>query len=357
MKKIKAAVIGTGGISEVHISGYLAMPERVELYALCDIDEEKALKKAEKYNVPKERVYTDYNEMLKDPEIDVVSVCTWNAAHAPATIAALNAGKNVICEKPMAMNAEEAKAMQEAAERNGKLLMIGFVRRYGNDCRVARDFIEGGNVGDIYYAKATYLRRHGFPGGWFGDKNYSGGGPLIDLGVHVIDLARYLMGNHLPVSVYGVTSNKLGCRPDLKSTKSEYVSTSRGGNYDFNVEDFAAAMVRFDNGAVLSVEASFDLNIKEGVGNLELFGTKGGLKLSPELELFTNLNGYMVNVSSYTSTALSFEGLFENEIAHFIDCVNGEKQCISPAEDGVVLMKILDAIYESARTGHEVIIK
>lgn len=356
MKKLKAAIIGTGGISGVHISGYLAQPEKVELYALCDIDYEKALKVAEKHNVPKERVFTDYNDMLKDKEIDIVSVCTWNAAHAPATIASLNAGKHVICEKPMAMNAKEAAAMKEAADKSGKLLMIGFVRRYGNDCRVALDFINGGNVGEIYYGKATYLRRHGFPGGWFGDEKYSGGGPLIDLGVHVIDLARYLMGGHMPVSVYGVTSDKLGCRPELKSTTKDHVSTSKSGDFDFSVEDFAAAMIRFDNGAVLSVEASFDLNIKSGVGNLELFGTKGGLKLSPELELFTNINDYPVNVSFADSTALSFSGLFEKEMVHFVDCVNGVTECISPAEEGVILMKILDAIYESAATGHEVII-
>jgi len=354
-KKLKIGIIGTGGIAGAHMAGYHAL-DNVECYACCDLDIEKAKKFAEKHGFPAENVFDNYDDMLKLADLDAVSVCTWNAAHAPATIAALKAGKHVLCEKPMAMNAEEARAMKAAADESGKLLMIGFVRRYGNDCGVIRDFIEGGTLGDIYYAKATYLRRHGFPGGWFGDKTYSGGGPLIDLGVHVIDLSRYLMGNHKPVSVYGYTSHNLGCRPGYKSTKGGYMSTSRGGNYDFNVEDLAVAMIRFDNGATLSVEASFDLNIKDDVGNIELFGTKGGVRVDPELEIYTDVNKYLVNVTPAGSTALSFDGLFEGEIAHYVDCIVNGTPCKSPAEDGIVLMEILDAIYKSAATGHEVVL-
>ena len=163
------------------------------------------------------------------PEIDAVSVCTWNAAHAECTIAALNAGKHVLCEKPMAMNAAEAQAMLDAAKRNDRLLMIGFVRRFGNDCAIAKDLIEHDRMGDIYYAKATYLRRNGCPGGWFGDKARSGGGPLIDLGVHVIDLTRYLMGKPKPVSVYGATFHKLGDRRSIKSERGYVSATQEDG--------------------------------------------------------------------------------------------------------------------------------
>ena len=356
MGKIRIGIIGTGGIAGAHMAGYKAL-KQVECIACCDLDIEKARAFAQRHDIPQENVFDSYEAMLKMQEIDAVSVCTWNAAHAPATIAALQAGKHVLCEKPMAMNAEQARAMKQAADQAGKLLMIGFVRRYGNDCKVLRDFIEAGTLGDIYYAKATYLRRHGFPGGWFGDKNYSGGGPLIDLGVHVIDLARYLMGNHQPVSVYGYTSHNLGCRPGYKSTQGGYLSTTRGGNYAFTVEDFAAAMIRFDNGATLTVETSFDLNIKKDVGNIELFGTKGGVKIDPELEIYTDMNQYLVDITPAGSTALSFNGLFEGEIKHYVDCVENQTQCISPAEDGIVLMEILDAIYESAKTGHEVVLR
>lgn len=353
MEKLKIGIIGVGGISSVHIGGYLA-DERCELYAFCDINEKTLKEKGEKYGVT--RLFTDKDEMFAAcPEIDAVSVCTWNSAHAECTIAALNAGKNVLCEKPMAMNAEQAMAMQKAAIDNNKLLMIGFVRRYGNDCKVVKDFVDCGDFGDIYYAKATYLRRAGAPQGWFGDKSRSGGGPLIDLGVHVIDLARYVSGNPKPISVYGATFHKLGRRSNLKLTKKYAVS---GADTEvFDVEDLATAMIRFDNGMVLSVEASFSLNIKNDTGTIELFGTKAGAVLNPELEIYTEQNGYLTNVSFKESTALSFDGLFEGEIRHYLDCMIDGVACNSPAEDGVVLMKILDAIYESARTGHEVEIK
>ena len=352
MEKIKSGIIGTGNIANSHIGGYLKNPN-VELYALCDINENRLKEMGEKYGVT--RLFTDKDEMLKLKEIDAVSVCTWNSQHAPCTIAALNAGKHVLCEKPMAMNAEEAKAMKEAAEKNGKLLMIGFVRRYGNDCKILQDFIRNDYMGELYYAKATYLRRDGNPGGWFGDKSRSGGGPLIDLGVHVIDLVRYLSGNPKPVSVYGATFQKLFDRKGMIGAP-KYLSASASENDICDVEDLASAMIRFDNGEVLSVEAAFSLNIKDDTGTIELFGTKAGAKLDPELELFGSQDGYLSNMTLAAPSALSFSGLFENEINHYVDCVMGKAECKSPAEDGIEMMKILDAVYESARTGHEVIL-
>ena len=355
MDKLKVAVIGNGGISVVHLRGYSLNPD-VEIYALCDINEERLNRRGDEYHVDPARRFTDVNEMLAAcPEIEAVSVCTWNAAHAQCAIAALNAGKHVLCEKPMAMTVEEAEAMQAAAEKNNRLLMIGFVRRFGNDCAIMKDFIDNGYFGDIYYAKATYLRRKGCPGGWFGDKARSGGGPLIDLGVHIIDLCRYLMGNPKPVSVYGATFNKLGNRSNIKS-KAGYISQTRENEDIFNVEDLATAMIRFDNGSVLQIEASFSLNIEKDEGVLQFFGTKAGAKLDPELTIYSEMNDYMTNVKLANSTALSFDGLFENEINHFVECVRTGKPCRNPAQDGVTLMKILTGIYKSAETGHEVLI-
>lgn len=352
---IKVAIVGTGSISNEHIQGYLKNPN-VELYAFCDINETQLKKMGEKYGVT--RLYTDEAAMLAElPEIDAVSVCTWNAAHAPCTIMALNAGKHVLCEKPMATNADEAQAMMDAAKKAGKLLMIGFVRRYGNDCLILEDLINKDAFGDIYYAKATYLRRNGCPGGWFGNKALSAGGPLIDLGVHVIDLTRFLLGNPKPVSVYGATFHKLGDRRGLADNDKGYVASSTSTEDIFDVEDMATAMIRYDNGAVVAVEASFSLNLKKDEGKIQLFGTKAGAMLDPELELFTETNGYMSNVQLCTSTALSFDGLFANEINHYVDCIINGTPCKSPAEDGVTLMKILDAIYKSAETGHEVILE
>ncbi len=350
MGKLKVGIIGTGSISNVHIAGYKAL-SNVELYAACDINEARVRACAERNGI--KHVFTDYNEMLKLEELDAVSVCTWNNVHAPASIAALKAGKHVLCEKPMAMNYEEAVEMQRVAKETGKLLMIGFVRRFGNDARVLKDFIDSGMMGEVYYAKACYLRRFGAPGGWFGDIKRSGGGPLIDLGVHVIDLVRYLTGKPKAVSVYGATFNKLGPRNNIKGVRG-YVSADFEDQ--FNVEDLAVAMIRFDNGSVLQVETSFSLNIKNDLGNIELFGTKAGAKLDPKLEFYTEMNDYLVDVTPAHNTALSFDGLFENEIAHFVDCIVNGTECKSPAEDGVELMRIIDGIYRSAKTGREEIL-
>ncbi|MBQ7475235.1 MAG: Gfo/Idh/MocA family oxidoreductase [Clostridia bacterium] len=352
MEKLRVGIIGTGGISGCHIDGYKILRDRgeVEIVAGCDIDEEKVKKYVERHNIP--RYYTDCHEMMAKEKLDIVSVCTWNAAHKECTIAALRGGANVICEKPMAMNAAEAEEMMRVAKEEGKLLQVGFVRRFGNDADIVKKFRDSGNLGDIYYAKATYLRRDGCPGGWFGDKAYSGGGPLIDLGVHVIDLVRYLAGNPLPVEAFGVTYDNLGSN---RAAGLEDAWFAHGGDqFKFTVEDFAAAMVRFDSGLTLSVEASFNLNIKHDVGNIELFGTKAGINLSPDIEVYTDMAGQYVNVKPAGDTALSFSGLFEREIFGFVNAVRGIEPCRAPAEDGVVLMKILDAIYESARVGHSV---
>ncbi len=351
MPKLRVGVIGVGSISNVHIEGYLKNPE-VELVAFCDINENQLKKRGEQYNI--KNLYTSLDEMLEKEKLDAVSVCTWNSQHAPCTIKALDAGIHVLCEKPMATSTQEAEEMLAAAKRNNKLLMIGFVRRHGNDTAILKTFVDNGDFGEIYYAKATYLRRNGNPGGWFGDKSRSGGGPLIDLGVHVIDHVRYACGNPKPVSVYGATFHKLGNRPHIIGQKSYRSSTD--GKVINDVEDLATALIRFDNGLVLSVEASFTLNIKAPVAKIELFGTKAGACIDPELEIFTEHNNYLTNVTFDNSTELSFDGLFDNEINHFVDCLVHGKECIAPAEDGVVIMNILDAIYKSAETGREVLI-
>ena len=358
MEKLRVAIVGVGSIAEAHIGAYRKNP-LVELYAFCDINEKRLQEKGEKYQVS--RLYTDEKEMLTAlPEIDAVSICTWNNAHAPCTIMALEAGKHVLCEKPMAITAQEAGQMEDAAKKSGVFLMIGFVRRFGNDAKIIGDFINKGDLGELYYAKATYLRRAGCPGGWFGDKSRSGGGPLIDLGVHVIDLVRYLAGNPKPVSVYGATFSQLGPRFEVKGNQA-YRSADKTDDDICDVEDMATALIRFDNGLVLSVEASFSLHIKQDEGCIELFGTKAGAKLNPQLEIFSENNGYMTNVSFTANTALDFDGLFEGEIDHFVACAadacaGRPVSCIAPAEDGVVLMRILDGIYESAKTGHEVVL-
>jgi predicted dehydrogenase len=351
MEKVRVGIIGTGGISHCHMDGYKNMADRVEVVAVCDIDEAKVKAYAERYNVP--RWYTDCHEMMEKETLDCVSVCTWNAAHKPCTIAALRGGANVICEKPMALNAEEAEEMRAVAKETGKLLQIGFVRRFGSDADTIRKWTADGMMGDVYFAKASYLRKDGCPGGWFGDKSFSGGGPLIDLGVHVIDLSRYLAGNPRPVSAYGVTYNNLGCNRAAGGTTAWELSSSKTG-YQYTVEDFANAIVRFENGFSLHVEASFNLNIDRDTGSIELFGTKSGVKAyDDKVEMYTDMSGMFVKTTPYSRLGCD-SNAFRAEIAGFINAATGGAPCRATAEDGVWLMKILDAIYTSAKTGKSV---
>ncbi len=354
MNKLKIAIIGVGSISASHIAAYIKNAD-AEIYAFCDINEKRLKFMGEKYGIT--RLYTDEATMLAElPEIDAVSVCTWNSAHAPCAIMALNAGKHVLCEKPMAINAQEANAMLECAKKNNRKLMIGFVRRFGRDCVLAKDLIESDKLGELYYGKVTTIRRNGNPGGWFGEKARSGGGPLIDLGVHVIDLTRYLAGRPKVTSVYAATFNKLGDRRDVKTPKA-YVSASATDHDICDCEDLASALIRFDDGFVLSVEVSFSLNTDKESNTVQIFGTKGGVELSDSVRLYNVTEGYMSNVSFAGNTGFDFDAAFASEISGFIDYVNGKAECRNPAEDGVEMMKILDAIYASAESGHEIIIK
>ncbi len=351
MSKFKVAVIGVGSISSMHINSYIAN-ENAELYAFCDINEARLRLMGEKYGVT--RLYTDEAKMLEElTELDAVSVCVWNSAHAPCTIMALEAGKHVLCEKPMATNVEDAIAMKEAAEKNGKLLMIGFVRRFGKDCFMVNDLIKNGVLGDIYYTKVANIRRNGNPCGWFGDKSRSGGGPLIDLGVHSIDLVRYLMGMPNVISVYGTTFRKLGNRNEVKTPKA-YVSASSTANDICDCEDLASALIRFDNGVVMSVEMSFSLNTGEEVNNIQIFGTEAGVKMDKSITLYGTTDGYLSDVSFVGNNGLDIDKAFSREIDHFVDSARGLTTCINTADDGIALMKILTAIYESADSGHEI---
>ena len=246
--------------------------------------------------------------------------------------------------------------MQEAAERNGKILMIGFVRRFGKDCAVVKDMAEADVLGEVYFAKAVNLRRNGNPGGWFGEKARSGGGPLIDLGVHSIDLVRYLLGKPNVVSIYGATFHKLGNRSHLKTPKA-FLSVSASANDICDCEDLATATIRFDSGAVLTVDMCFSLNMGKTDSNIQLYGTKSGVRMDDSVQLFSELNGYMTNVTIDGKTGFDFENAFAAQIKNYVDSINGTATCVSPPEDGVELMRILTAIYESAETGHEVVIE
>ena len=329
---IKVGIVGTG-IGRFHASGYKKCPD-VEIKAFCDIDRERAERSAKDYGAPD--VYTDYNEMLKDPEIDAVSVCTPNSLHAPVTIASFEAGKHVLCEKPIATNADEARAMVEAGRKSGKIFMMAFNNRFRGDTQLLKKCIEKGDLGDIYYAKTGWIRRKGIPamGSWFTTKAMSGGGPLIDLGVHVLDLTLWLMGNPKPVYVLGSSYAKFGPR----------MAEECGGTYD--VEDLATGIVMLENGATIFFEASWHSHVQREMIYTQLMGTKGGAELEP-LRIYTDVNGNSADIQLDHPNVSGHD----MEIVHFVECIRDNKTPLAIGEHGLHIQLILDAIYESTKTG------
>ncbi|WP_189019704.1 Gfo/Idh/MocA family protein [Paenibacillus marchantiophytorum] len=350
MNKLKIGVIGAGSISDMHFESYSKQAD-AQLVAVCDLNRTRAEEKAAKYGIA--QIYTDYHELLANPEIDAVSICTWNNTHAEISIAALRAGKNVLVEKPLCKTVEEANRIQEAVRESGKTLQVGFVRRYDANAQLVKQFIDNGTLGELYYAKASCLRRLGNPGGWFADVERSGGGPLIDIGVHVIDLCWYLMGRPKPISVSGNTYNKLGNRPNIRN-----LSFYQAADYDAahnTVEDMANALIRFENGASLLVDVSFTLHAQKDEIAVKLYGDKGGVEVEPELLFVTEMQDTIVNVAPQVdSKSLNVVDAFNNEIKHFLECCRTGNTPISPVEDGVTMMKILCGIYESAASGREI---
>lgn len=343
-KKIRIGLIGAGNIAQnAHIPAYLKQPD-VELAGVCDLKEERAKEVKEKYNM--KYAFTDFNDLVAIKEIDAISVCTWNNAHAAAAIAAANAGKHVLCEKPMAMTVQEAEAMRKAARNNKITFMMGFVNRFRADSQVLKALSDADKFGDIYYSKAGWLRRRGTPLGWFTDVSKSGGGPVIDIGVHVIDLTWYLMGKPKPISVSACTYNKIG---DYKTKGVGRWVAFDTDDLKFNTEDSANGLIRFENGASMNFEVSWAINDKGTGIYSNIFGSKAGASLDP-LELYGEEENYLSDAALTAGKADSFV----NEIRHFLDCVKEGKEPISPAEDGVQIQKILNGIYESAKLGREI---
>ena len=347
MKKYKYCCIDAGGISRwKHLPGYETL-EEVEICAVSDINEAAFGWVLEKY--PDIRTYTDYKEMLAAEKPDIVSICTPNKFHKQMTIDSMMAGAHVHCEKPMAMNEQEAIEMIDARDKYGRELMVGLNNRFSNESFFLRDYIEKGNLGEIYHARCGWRRRRGIPGlgGWFTRKDFSGGGPLIDLGVHMIDITMQMMGAPEPETVSASTYRKFeGCK--TRSMGSNKTTADSEGVFD--VEDLAVGFVRFDNGTSLSFEISFALNTEKEEWFYELFGTKGGVKFNKgELTIYSEMNDTLVDIhpnTKYKKKAL-------DEFKHFLNIIEKKAKNISPAEDARKMMKLIRAAYESAETGRE----
>lgn len=341
---MRVAVIGLGTISDMHIKSYAANAN-AELYGLCDVNEGRAYEKAALYGVA--NVFTDAGDVFADPNVDAVSICTWNKTHADLAVAALRAGKHVLVEKPLALTVAEAKKVQAAAQEANTILQVGYVRRFGANAQVLKTFIDNGKLGDIYYAKASLLRRVGNPGGWFSNKELSGGGPLIDLGVHIIDCCWYLMGRPNVERVTGHVYDKLGNRSNI-----EHLSFYKTADYDAatnTVEDLANALITFENGSSLMVDVSYSLHTKKDHLSIKLFGTKGGAELEPELMLVAEEQNTILNIEPQLDhPTFHFDSAFQKQVDAFVEaCLTGAPSP-APAEDGLELMKMLEGIYLSS---------
>ncbi|HZG86639.1 Gfo/Idh/MocA family oxidoreductase [Paenibacillus sp.] len=352
----RIAIVGCGGIANGKHMPSLAKLSNVQMVAFCDIVPERAVEAAEKYGAEGAKTYTDYREALKDATIDIVHVCTPNDSHAEIAIAALEAGKHVMCEKPMAKTAADAARMVEAAKRTGKKLTIGYNNRFRPDSQHLKKLCEDGEFGDIYYAKAHAIRRRAVPTwGVFLDEEKQGGGPLIDIGTHALDLTLWMMNNYKPKVVLGTAYHKLSQKEN---------AANAWGPWDpkkFTVEDSAFGMIVMENGATIMLESSWALNsLDVDEAKCTLCGTEGGADMKGGLRLNGEKHSrlYTTEVNLQAGGVAFYDGKQEKdadlEMRKWIEAIDEDKEPVVTPEQAFVVSQILEALYESARTGKAV---
>jgi predicted dehydrogenase len=341
-KKLRVGIIGSGGIAQgAHMPAWQKVKD-AELVAVADIRPEAAKAAAERFLISPELVFTDYETMLSKVDLDVVSVCTPNVYHIAPTIAAFKAGCHVLVEKPIATSAAECRQMIAAGKKAGKLLCVAQSVRYTANALAMKRFVDEGKAGNIYWARAAYLRDRGVPDwGAFTDASMSMGGPCYDLAVHVLDLCLSLMGFPKPTAVSAATYLEIANKPSMMRHDPKKYTVP---------EDFAVGFVRFKNGASISVEASWAINVPSVGFNCVLAGTKGGMSYEPLA--FTREEFGIVTRA--TPQAMHGGGGHDWLIAAFADAIRKGKPSPVPGEEALITQMILDAIYESGKTGREV---
>ena len=356
-RTVKVGIIGCGGIGQNKHMPSLSKIENVQIVAFCDLIEERAQMCKEKFGTPDAFVCTDYKELLAIEDIEVVHVLTPNREHAQITVDALYAGKHVMCEKPMAKTAEGARQMVAAAKATGKKLAIGYQHRRKAEARYAKEYIESGAMGEIYYANCLATRRRGTPNwGVFLDAEAQGGGPIIDIATHSLDLTLYLMNNYEPEMVVGKTHKALE-HPEAGNIWGDNgVSTTP-------LEEAACAFIRMKNGATIMLETSWALNTDEPIqeGSCVLCGSKAGISLkNNELrinkvelgrQVVTKVDCSAGGVAFYDGASVSPA---DAEARAWIDAIVNDTEQIVKPEQACVVSEILEAIYVSSETGKPV---
>jgi predicted dehydrogenase len=342
---IGIGIIGAGGIARgVHIPAYQAL-SNAKVIAVSDPFEAARNGAKEQFGI--EAAYEDFREMLARDDIHAISVTTPNFLHAEATIAALEAGKHVLCEKPLAMDAVEGQAMVDAAQRTGNKLMCGYHFRFTSEIQCLKRFAESGEFGEMYYARTQALRRRGIPGwGLFISKEKNGGGPLIDIGVHMLDSTLHVLGFPKPIAVKGKTYQMFGKRSDVLGLMGQW-------DYEnFTVEDFAVAHITFENGLTLTLESAFVANQEErDKMTFQIFGDQGGCQYNP-LKMYTERNRTLLDI---TPVALpQVKSPHAEEIKSFVNSIVNDTPVFTPGEEALAVTKIIDAIYASSDSGEEI---
>ncbi|MAS35790.1 MAG: oxidoreductase [Anaerolineaceae bacterium] len=343
---LKVGVIGVGGIARVHMPGWAAS-EHAEAIAGCDLDEAVLQKWGKEHGIT--RLTTKAEDLFSDPDIDIIDIITPNMYHAPLAIAAMEAGKDVICEKPLAPTPDDIRRMIEARDRTGKMLMTAQHFRFKGNSRAMKAEIDAGALGDVYHARSWMLRRDGLPiRPGFLLKQHSGGGATIDIGVHILDLTLWMMGNPKPISVTGVARTELGKLPGA--------FTRWGDVPDFmDVEETALAFVRFENGATMVLEVSWMIHHDTQGEDMQmwLYGTKGGSH-------WPVCNIYSTNYETRQQYNLTLQKTADIMEPHALECVEFARAVAEgapspvPAEQSLQVLTILDGIYRSQQTGGEV---
>jgi predicted dehydrogenase len=350
MNKIKVAVIGCGTIANTaHIPAYIANPN-AEIKYFCDINLQQAEKAVKEYGVG--IAIADYHELLKDPEIEAVSVCTPNNVHSTITIDALRAGKNVLCEKPAARTYTEALDMQKVQHETGKVLNIGVVNRFNTGVNIIKKMIENGELGEIYHVYVSFRSQRSIPGlgGAFTTKEIAGGGALIDWGVHFLDIVMYCTGDPDPQTVTGQAYSKLG--RDMKNYS--YLNMWAGPpNYEgtYDVDDFVTGMIRTE-GPTITLNGAWAQNIGVDEMYIDFLGDKAGIRLQygADFKLYSAQNGALLE----TTPKFNAANMFQNEIDAFLACIQTGEKLPSHIDTVILSSKIMQAIYDSSDNGAEV---
>ena len=351
MSEVRFGIIGAGGIAYSSCNAILNH-ENGKVVAATDVNEQRLKELCDKFEIP--NAYKSTEELLACEDVDAIYIAVPNKFHAPLALQALNAGKDVILDKPFAMNYAEAKEVADLAKAKGKHLMIGMNQRYRKDSQKIKSLIQKGVLGEIYHAKAYWFRREGIPklGTWFGNKELSGGGCTLDIGVHLLDLMLFLLGNFEPISVSGKTYTKFGNRG---LGEGGWGKSDKDPNIVFNVDDFATAFIRLSNDVTVTLDVSWAIHTElENKNNVEVFGEEGGAIAYPA-KLFRvdpAREEYDVVEKPRGDILLPDQCRFSN----FINTILGKEEPLCKVEEALAVQKILDAIYESCKTGKEVIL-